>query len=47
MELIKPERFWLSRHPELNERWVQDCIGEDPEILGLGDVALLGGERRP
>lgn len=35
----------LKNHPELNERWVQDCIAADPTILGLGDVFLRDRER--
>ena len=26
----KPERIWLKTHQELNERSLQDRIGEDP-----------------
>jgi hypothetical protein len=35
----------LKSHPELNERWVQDRIAEDPSILGLGDLVLRDKER--
>jgi len=35
----------LKSHPVLNEKWVQDRIAEDPEILGLGDVVLKDRER--
>lgn len=42
---VKPTRIWLSRHPEFNERWVQERIAEDPSILGLGDVILRDQER--
>jgi predicted transport protein len=35
----------LKTHPELNERWVQDRIAENPQILGLGDVVLKDKER--
>ena len=41
----KPERLTLKSHPELNERWVQDRIAEDPTILGLGDLVLRDRER--
>jgi hypothetical protein len=41
----KPERVWLKTHPELNERWLQDRIGEDPSLLGLGDLVLRDRER--
>ena len=37
---VKPEKIWLKDHPELNERWVQDRIAEDPSLLGLGDLVL-------
>ena len=42
---LKPERLTLKSHPELNERWVQDRIAEDPTILGLGDLVLRDRER--
>jgi hypothetical protein len=41
----KPERLWLNKHPELDERWLQDRIGEDPSLLGLGDLVLKDRER--
>jgi hypothetical protein len=42
---LKPERLTLKVHPELNERWVQERIAEDPSILGLGDLVLRDKER--
>ncbi len=41
----KPERVWLKIHPDLNEKWLQDRIGEDPSLLGLGDLVLRDRER--
>lgn len=41
----KFEPISLKGHAELNERWVQDRIAEDPSILGLGDVVLKDKER--
>lgn len=35
----------LKSHPSLNEKWVQDRIAEDPEILGLGEAVLKDRER--
>src|SRR4051812_20131012 len=32
-------------HPELDERWVQARIAEDPTIVGLGDLVLKDKER--
>jgi hypothetical protein len=43
--LINPEKLSLSTHPELNEKWVQDVIAEDPGIIGLGDLVLKDKER--
>jgi len=45
MEFAKFEPVSIRNHPELNERWVQDRIAEDPSILGLGDVVLKDRER--
>ena len=42
---IKPERVWLKTHPEPNEKWLQDRIGDDPSLLGLGDLVLRDRER--
>jgi len=41
----KFESLSIKDHPELDERWVQDRIAEDPGILGLGDVILKDKER--
>nr|MBC8359823.1 hypothetical protein [Candidatus Desulfatibia profunda] len=45
MEFAKFEAVSIRNHPELNERWVQDRIAEDPSILGLGDIVLKDRER--
>jgi predicted transport protein len=45
LKYTKPERIWLKDHPELDERWLQDRIGEDPALLGLGDLVLKDKER--
>lgn len=45
LKYSKPERIWLKEHPELNERWLQNRIGEDPALLGLGDLVLKDRER--
>lgn len=46
MDFTKIETLSIRTHPELNERWVQDRIAEDPTILNLGDVLLKDRERR-
>jgi hypothetical protein len=45
MSYVKFEKISLKNHPELNERWVQERIAEDPAIFGLGDVVLKDKER--
>ena len=45
MEFAKFEKISIKNHPELNERWVQDRIADDPSILGLGDLILKDKER--
>ena len=45
MEYTQFDKVSLKRHPELNERWVQERIAEDPSILGLGDLVLKDKER--
>lgn len=46
MEFIKFEKMSLKNHPDLDERWVQERIAEEPGILGLGDLILKDKERR-
>ena len=43
---VKPERIQLRNHPDLNERWVQKLVADDPSILGLGDLVLRDKERQ-
>src|SRR6266568_2791548 len=45
MQYLKLERVFLQNHPDLQERWVQARIAEDPAILGLGDLILKDKER--
>jgi hypothetical protein len=45
LKYTKPERIWLKNHPELNECWLQERIGHDPSLLGLGDLVLKDKER--
>ena len=45
MKYEKLTKLSIRNHPELNERWVQERIAEDPSILGLGDVILKDKER--
>src|SRR2546427_12135484 len=45
MKYEKLTKLSIRTHPELNERWVQERIANDPSILGLGDVILKDKER--
>ena len=45
-ELTLPKYVGLKSHPTLNERWLQDRLDENPELLGLGDVVVRDSERR-
>ena len=45
MKYEKLTKLSIRNHPELNERWVQERIAEDPLILGLGDLILKDKER--
>jgi hypothetical protein len=42
---VQHKTISLKNHPDFDEAWVQSRIAEDPSILGLGDVTLLGRER--
>jgi hypothetical protein len=39
LKYIKPERLFLADHPELNERWVQQRIAEDPIAVCVNDAS--------
>jgi predicted transport protein len=45
LKWVRPDRFSLQDHAQLDERWVQSRIAEDPTILGLGDLVLRDRER--
>jgi hypothetical protein len=45
MKHVKLNTIQLRNHLTLNERWVQDVISEDPNILGVGNVVLIDRER--
>lgn len=45
MKYEKLTKLSIRNHSELNERWVQERIAEDPSILGLGDLILKDKER--
>lgn len=45
MEYVKFEQVSIKGHPTLDEKWIQERIGEDPTILGLGDLILKDKER--
>lgn len=42
---MKLETVNLKKHPTYNEKWVQECIADDPTILGLGDLTLRDKEK--
>ena len=47
MSYIKSEKILLKNHSELNEKWLQEKITEEPEILGLGkNIEIRDIERR-
>ncbi len=35
IEFVKPEIISLKKHPEINEKWLQDRIEEDPPCLTI------------
>ena len=47
MQYVKSQKILLKNEPDVNEKWVQAKIEEDPTILGLGEnVELKDTERR-
>ncbi len=45
LQYTKHERIMLKSDPRFNEQWLQQCIHDDPTILGLGEVIVLDRER--
>lgn len=45
MKLRKLEKIYLQSSKIVNEKWIQERIAEDPQILGLGDLVLKDKER--
>jgi len=45
MKHVPLKTIKLKNHLELNERWLQDIIADDPSIIGIGDVILKDKER--
>ena len=45
MKHINLKTIKLKNHQELNERWLQNIIAQDPFIIGIGDVILKDKER--
>jgi hypothetical protein len=42
---VKHQKVLLKTHPEFTENWIQDCISNDPPVLGLGELILKDKER--
>lgn len=42
---VKLNEISLKNHPELNEKWVQKIIADNPDILGLGKLQVKDIER--
>ncbi len=45
VKLVVPKLISLKDHPDLSERWVEDQLGENPALLGLGEVEIRGRQR--
>lgn len=45
MKHIKLKTISLKNNTQLNEKWLQEIIADDPLILGIGDVVLKDKER--
>lgn len=46
MDYAKARRVSLKSHPEYTEKWLQQQIASDPDLLGLGDIDVKDVERR-
>lgn len=45
LEIAKHEKLSLKGHPLFTEAWLEQCIKEKPDLLGLGDVEVLDIQR--
>ena len=45
MEYIRAKAVSLKDSSEFSEKWLQEILAADPEILGLGDITLRDTER--
>ena len=45
-ELVLPKYVSLKDHQEIDERWLQERLTQNPELLGLGEVTVRDRERR-
>lgn len=45
MDYIAAKPISLKAHPIYNEKWLQQVIAEDPNILGLGELIVKDAER--
>ena len=45
-KLVLPKYVSLKDHQEIDERWLQERLTQNPELLGLGEVTVRDRERR-
>src|SRR3954451_4743363 len=45
MDFQPPEMLSMKGHPTLTEKWLQERISEDTNLLGLGDLIVKDVER--
>jgi hypothetical protein len=45
LNFVKHQKIDIKNHQELNEKWIQEIIANDPAIIGLGDLTLKDKER--
>ena len=44
-DLVPPKFISLKEHPTLDERWLHQRLQDNPSLLGLGDLQVIGSER--
>jgi len=44
-DLANIEQISIKNIPNINEKWIQDYIANDPSVLGLGDIELKSKEK--
>ena len=46
LEFAIPEKINLKNHPQFNEKWLEERIIENPQLLGFGELEVIDRQRK-